>query len=77
LRHEARGDVDAVAQEIAVRLQHNVTQVHANAHLRFARFGEFECCFDSGKARAKVQSKFGRRKESQPFDRRADIALVA
>jgi hypothetical protein len=44
-----------VAEEIAIRLHHNVAQVYANAHSRFARFGEFERGFDSGKARTKVQ----------------------
>jgi len=50
LSHEARGDVDAVAEEIAIRLHHNAAQVYADAHFRFARFGEFERGFDCGKA---------------------------
>ena len=54
-RHQARRDVDAVAEQVAVRLHHDVAQMHADAHLGLARLGELERGLDGDQARAELQ----------------------
>lgn len=53
--HQARGDVHAVAQEIAVRLHHHVAQVNADADSRLAGFRERKRGFDGCEARAELE----------------------
>ena len=50
LGHQARRDIDAVAQQVAVRLHDHVAQMHADAHFRLAGLGEFDGRLHRGEA---------------------------
>jgi hypothetical protein len=72
-RHQARRDVDAVAQEIAVRLHHDVAQMHADAQFGFALFRECDGGLDSGQTRPELQHEaVARRAEHPPPTRPGD-----
>jgi len=73
--HQARRNVDPVAQEIAVRLHEYVAQMHANAQLGLALFRQRERGFNSGQTRTELKHEAITRRVEHPATTRPGDAF--